>query len=261
MLYISTKTRKCLYPNCNFIFLHKLKNNNNLLSSKYCYKHQNEDYYEEITKIENKLFESDLLNFDLILSLKIKITSYFKLKKIKEDIQRILTYYMKLIKITRYEYMHQKYILYLEYSKYLNKIKYDKKEILSKGLIIKDYNFYDNINFFFNRSPIKRQLRGRRGYNTFFFGGIKECKDLYKLKDKLEKDKFESISKQLNFYNNFSEDIEDLIFKYYLNIDLEYDEPFYDTYIQKLKLNLDFNNNIILYLNENKVKFCYMNKK
>lgn len=264
MLYISTdtKTRKCKYPNCNFVFLHKLKHNKLISSSRYCYKHQNEDYYQEISNIEKKLFESDLLNFELTIKIKINISSYFKFLQIKDDIDKLIYYYMKLIKLTKYDNFTQKYILFLEYKNYLNDIKINRKNILSNGLKIEDFSFYNNVQFIIKKNSLKRNTR-RGHYDTFFFGGIKQCKDLFKLKIKLEKDKYEIISNKLNFYNTFSEDVEDLIYKYYINIDLEYDDPFYDSYIQRLRLNLDFKNNIIIYKNlkKNKVKFCYINNK
>ena len=237
----SIKNNFCSISGCENIVLYKINN----FVEKYCYKHIELDLYNYIYTTENKLFEY-IDNYNLYLINKIKINSYNKFNIFKNDIKKLIKTYKILINKHYYKSFIKKYILFKEYLDYLENLKIDRIIILSKGLILKNYSYYDNIKI------VKQKINTN---DRFFFKDYSKSIDLLKLEKQKIKDDFEFYSKINNFDNFFSEDIENLIYNYFSSND-----NFEKDYYLKCRLNLDFENNIIFYKTKknNKSKFIIL---
>lgn len=253
MLYLSlsTETRKCTYRGCEQICLKNITSDGSRPSTRYCFKHQNEDDNYRIDLIERKLFDLENNYDDMILNLKIRITSFYKYLQIVKDVKELVKLYKKQLKISCYNFYVKKCILYTEYLRFITSLNINKTNILSNGLKIESFTFNESIQL--NYSSTRRRRPG-----TYFFNGHDQAKDILKIKQNIENEKFEKFKNFYNFYNLFSEDIENLIFYYFVNIeDDDYENDFYDLFYKKIRLNLELKKDIIMYLNKenNKIRF------
>lgn len=243
--------RKCSHNNCNNIYLHNIHNNNSFSINNYCYKHYKYDIHLEINKLENIFFENKYLNneHNLILCLKNILYSFHKFQYLKKIVKKLIIKYKSLCNEINYDLYVKKYILYTEYYNFLNSIINVKKNIFSVGLKIPNFIFNENIKFIFNKKFFLHKFK-----KSFFYNYIDLNSDMMKIKNNINLLLFNNFKKQNNFYHLFSDDIENIIYDYFINI-FTNDNIFYNNLSLKIKLNVDFKNNIIMYNNKNNFKF------